>query len=296
MFLSTAAQVAGVVLLCLVVASVTIVGRDRLRKARQTYRERLAAAVPYVGLLVPLLIANKLVREIGPEISWLVGIRLTGWLQTVDGLLLWPLYPEETPQMVVWLQSMATPALTAYFSSVYVYGYVFLLVFPIVAYISLPRLEPFRRTVIAYGANYFIGVICYLIFIAYGPRNLLVEQAEGLLFTQHTQYQFITAAVNHETNVFPSLHTSMSVTVALLAWSTRDEYPLWAPIATVLAASVVVSTMYLAIHWATDVIFGIGLGWLSVVIGHQFEDWQPTLTGFKIRLTGIRNAIRSRQR
>ncbi|MFD1642561.1 phosphatase PAP2 family protein [Halohasta litorea] len=296
MFLSTAAQVAGIVSVFLVVATVTIVGPDRLRETRRTYRERLAAAAPYVGLLVPLLVVNKLARDIGPELSWLVGIRITGWLQTIDGLLLWPLYPEATPQVVVWLQSMATPAVTAYFSSVYVYGYVFLLVFPIIAYMSLSYPEPFRRTAIAYGANYLIGVVCYLVFIAYGPRNLLVEQVEGLLFTQHTQYQFVTAAVNNETNVFPSLHTSMAVTAALLAWSTRDEYPLWVPIATLLAVSVIVSTMYLGIHWATDVIFGIGLGWLSVVIGYRFEDWQPTLTGVKLRLTGIRNAIRSRQR
>lgn len=296
MFLSTAGKVAGIVSLFLIVATVTIVGPNRLRETQQAYRERLTEAAPYVGLLVPLLIVNKLARDIGPELSWLVAIRTTGWLHAIDGLLLWPLYPEETPQVVVWLQSMATPALTAYFSSVYVYGYVFLLSFPVVAYISLSHPEPFRRTLIAYGTNYLIGVVCYLVFIAYGPRNLLVEQVEGLLFTQHTQYQFVTAAVNNETNVFPSLHTSMAVTAALLAWSTRDEYPLWVPIATLLAVSVTISTMYLGIHWATDVIFGIGLGWLSVVIGHRFEDCQPTLTGWKLRLSNIRNAIQRRQR
>lgn len=199
------------------VAAATIVGPGRLAETRRTLRERFDAIVPYVGLFAVVLVANKVARDVGPEVSELFGIRITGWLRRIDGRLLWLLYPNDTPQVVAWLQSMATPELTAYLSLMYVYGYVFSLVFPLVAYASLPRPEPVQRTMIAYGANYLIGVLCYVAFVAYGPRNLIVEQAEGLLYTQYTHYQFVTNAVNDETNVFPSLHTSMAVTAALLA-------------------------------------------------------------------------------
>jgi membrane-associated phospholipid phosphatase len=289
-------QLVGSVVLLLAFTTVIVVGRDRIVETRREYRQRFAAAAPYVGLLGVVLVANKIARDIGPDLSWLVGIRITGWLERIDGLLLWPFFPDDTPQAVVWLQSMATPELTAYFSFVYVYGYVYLLVFPLVAYFALSRPEPLRRTIVAYGTNYLVGVLCYVVFVAYGPRNLLAEQAEGLLFSQYTQYQFVTDAVNHETNVFPSLHTSMAVTAALLAWTTREEYPLWVPVAVALAVSVVVSTMYLGIHWATDAIFGALLAWVSVRVGTRFEETPPTLDGARRRFSTLLSVISGRTR
>ncbi|MEF8777556.1 MAG: phosphatase PAP2 family protein [Natronomonas sp.] len=293
-FAAVVGQLVVIVVLCLAVTTALVVGRERLVETRREYRQRFTAVAPYLGLLAVVLVANKIARDIGPEISWLVGIRITHWLENIDGQLLWPLYPTETPQVVVWLQSMATPELTAYFSFIYVYGYVFLLVFPFIAYFALPRPEPLRRTIVAYGLNYLLGVLCYVVFIAYGPRNLIVEQADGLLYSQYAQFQFVTNAVNDETNVFPSLHTSMAVTAALLAWTTRDEYPLWVPVSSVLAVSVVISTMYLGIHWATDVIFGIVLAWISVTLGTRLEETPPSLGGLKRRLSAATAVIPGR--
>lgn len=288
---SVVSQLIGIVILMVVVTTAIIIGRDRLGETRREFRQRFTAVAPYAGLLAIVLVANKIARDIGPDLSLLIGIRITGRLQSIDGRLLWPLYPNETPQVVVWLQSMATPELTAYFSFAYVYGYVFLLLFPLVAYFALSRPEPLRRAMVAYGANYLLGVICYIVFIAYGPRNIIVDHADGLLYSQYTQYQFVTTAVNDETNVFPSLHSSMAVTAALLAWTTRDEYPLWVPLSVVLAVSVVISTMYLGIHWATDVIFGIVLAWISVSIGTRLEETPPSLGRTKRRLSALVDAI-----
>ncbi|MFQ3318228.1 MAG: membrane-associated phospholipid phosphatase [Natronomonas sp.] len=290
------AQLLGVILLSLGLASGAIIGVSRLTETRRMYRERFESVAPYVGLLAVVLVANKIARDIGPNVSWLIGIRITDVLKRIDSRLLWPLFPENTPHVVVWFQSMATPELTAYFSVIYVYGYVFLLVFPFVAYFALPTPQPLRRTIVAYSSNYVIGVICYVIFIAYGPRLTIPDFTEGLLYTTYSEYQFVTNAVNNQTNVFPSLHTSMAVTSFLLAWTTRDEYPRWVPIAAVLAVSVVISTMYLGIHWATDAIFGIVLGWVSVRIGQRMEETPPTFGAVGDRIRGVFDAIPTRPR
>jgi len=70
-----------------------------------------------------------------------------------------------------------------------------------------------------------------------------------MLCDTNPEYQYLTREVNTSTNVFPSLHTSLSATVAAFAWQTRSEFPKWLPVAVVLAASVAISTMYLGIHW-----------------------------------------------
>jgi membrane-associated phospholipid phosphatase len=242
------------------VGSVLFVGRRRLRRLRRDGRRRLREAAPYVGLLAAVLVVNKLVRDVVPEVSWLIDLNVTAAIYAFEGGL------------VADVQSAATPVLTAYFGAVYILGYVFLLVFPFVAYLALSDGRPLRRTAIAYAVNYSVGLVCYLLFVAYGPRNVIPDLVSPLLYEAYPTTQILTSRVNTNTNVFPSLHTSLSVTVAALAWRTRATYPGWAAVAFVLAVSVSFATMYLGIHWATDVVFGVLLGLLSVRVATWYTE------------------------
>lgn len=245
--------------LCLV-AAVTIVGPQKLRTVRQTYRQRLRELYPDMTILVIILVLNALVRDATQELSWLVGWNITPLIRQIEG------------EFIVFVQSFAAPPLTWYFSRVYVYGYVFLLVFPFIAYAALENRPELRQLLVAYTLNYGIGLICYIVFIAYGPRNSLGGAVDSLLYIAYPQYQLLTTEVNVNTNVFPSLHTSLSVTAAIFAVRTRDVYPLWTPIAVVLAVSVLISTMYLGIHWLLDVLAGIVLGSGAVYLARRYTE------------------------
>jgi len=240
------------------VGAVTIVGRTRLSGLFSEFKQRFREAAPYLAVLVVVLALNSMVRDHAQQLSWAININITDSIAALEG------------GFVAFVQSFETATLTTYFSAIYVYGYVFLLVFPLLAYAALSERETLKQLIAAYSLNYFLGLALYIIFIAYGPRNYDPVLFANLLYDTNAQYQFLTSEVNANTNVFPSLHTSLSVTVAIFAYKTRQTYPAWLAIAVVLAISVVISTMYLGIHWATDVVAGIALAGVCVYLAERY--------------------------
>lgn len=260
-----------VTILCLV-GSIELVRGGRVGLLRRDGRRRVRESMPALVALGAVLLLNGAVRQEVPSLSWLIGVNITGYIYALEG------------GFVPWLQSFATPTATAYFAFVYVYGYVFVLVFPLLAYLLHPDPEHLRELVVAYGLNYILGLTCYVIFVAYGPRNLLVDQVEPLLYSTYPQYQSLVSEVNTNTNVFPSLHTSLSLTTAAFALRTRRTYPVWAVLASVLAVSIVIATMYLGIHWATDVLAGALLASLCVFLARRSV---PGVLYRRIRAVGV---------
>lgn len=279
----------------LALSLVAFVGTERLKRTRTEWRQRVRSCVPALIVLGLVLILNRYVRWTEPESrfsfhasTW---FRRQNWEREIilffDGIEIW------------WV--------TDYFSWVYVYGYAFLLIFPGVAYFMLSDTRPFRRLVTAYALNYAIGVVFYILVIAYGPRNTMPEVITVLYDTSPqyesfmrdgSEYRYLTREVNRATNVFPSLHTSLAATVGIFAYRTRDTYRAWFPVAAILAASVAISTMYLALHWATDVVAGLTLAYISVRLSERLVGrWSVTelLTGVKnTSLEDVHAAVRER--
>lgn len=248
------------------VAAAVIIGPSRLRGLRDDAASRLRDARRELAALGAVLLASAVGRSSLQTVSELFGLRLTGLIYAVEG------------DFIEWIQqTYATPELTMYFSSVYVYGYAFLLSFPLLAYLALPRTRTLRRLVVAYALNYSIGLAIYTVVFAHGPRNL--DVGRSLLFTYNPEFTALTSEVNEAANVFPSLHTSLSVTVAAFAVLTREEYPRWTPVALWISTSVVIATMYLGIHWLTDVIGGIALALGAVYLSCRIVDEEEESDG-----------------
>lgn len=259
------AAVALLTLPLLIVAVAALIDRERLLDAVRSLPARLVIVGPFLAGLGLVLALNKGVQPLVVDVSFAFGYNATGQIYEIEG------------QFVLWLQELTPPSVMVYFSAVYVVGYVFLLVFPLIAYFCLQSPERLKQLLVAYGINYGVGVLLYSLVVAYGPRNLLYPDVSQPLYEAFPAANVLTTEINTNTNVFPSLHTSLAVTVMLFAWYTRDEYPIWFPIATVLALSVVVSTMALGIHWLIDVIAGAGLALLAVFaadpIVRRVDDW-----------------------
>lgn len=245
-------QVAVVIAVLLVGFVPLCIGRRRLRATRREWRGRMRESAPLASGGLVVLLANRFPRQHLPDLSWAIDWNLTPTFYAIEG------------EAIIWFQQFASPTVTQYFSFVYIYGYVFILIFPVIAYFALSDTRPLRELLSAYALNYLLGLFLYLLVIAYGPRNIMPTEIGTVLYDFRPQYQYLTGEVNHNTNVFPSLHTSLSATIAIFAYRTREEYPIWFAVAVPLAASIVISTMYLGIHWAIDVVAGILLAAFTV--------------------------------
>ncbi len=278
-------RVLAVTVVLLGISLVTIVGVAQLRAvARQGVGRQIRRALPYFVFLGIVLGSMATLRSVGSELSWRIGFELSSVIYEIEG-----------GTVVLAVQSVPLPRAPLLFPLVYVFGYVYLLSFPFLAYLLSTDLRPFRTLSLAYAFNYVVGVILYIAFVAYGPRNYYNLGAVEVLYNVWPESQLLTSMVNTNTNVFPSLHSSVSTTIAIMAVKTRDRYPLWTPIAVVLAALVCLSTMYLAIHWATDVVAGIVLAFLSVWFAERYyEQYVDFIERARDRTLEVAGRLRSR--
>ncbi|QLG49727.1 phosphatase PAP2 family protein [Natrinema halophilum] len=247
-----------VVLLTVLVVCTGLVGTSTLclewTEIRRTARElddRLLEIAPYLGVTALFFLAKRTTHGLSLRISESLDWDLTAAIYAVEG------------EFVAVLQDVVPGATVEFFSSMYMFGFPFLLVTAPILYFMLPTQRHLKELLVAYVLNYLIGSICYTLFIVYGPRNHL-KTVSGLMYEFYPQTQEMTAAVSANTNVFPSLHTSLAVVVLLFAWRSRKEYPRWLVISSFVVTGIVFSTMYLGIHWLIDVVAGIALAAFSV--------------------------------
>lgn len=235
-----------------------VVGHERLLRALLDWQPRIRAVAPYLGVMIAILLVRAITQDFAEDVTWLLDLNLTTHIFAFEG------------DFIAIFQSIAWPPLSAYLGFMYLYGYVVLISFPAIAYFALPRIDYLKELIVAYIVNDTIGIMFYVLFISYGPRNLGVDFVDPILYDMYPQAAIMTGAVNIPINVFPSLHTSMAATAMFFAWRTRRLYPSWSIIATVFATSIIFSTMYLGIHWASDVVAGIALATLSILIAVRF--------------------------
>lgn len=226
--------------------SATEFSKQQIITALQTFKDRIKNVWKISVLLIAVLLFNSYARDYTYIISQQYGIRLTGVVSKFE------------QPIIMSIQDIAFEELTMYFSYVYVYGYATLLIFPVIAYFVLDSTDYLKKLLTSYILNYSIGLVFYVAILLYGPRNVWTDIVT--LYNFQPEMQYITREVNDNTNLFPSLHTSLSTTVMLFAYKTKDQYTYWFFIATIIGTSVILSTVYLGIHWTFDVIGGIVLG------------------------------------
>ncbi len=261
------ASVSAVLLLALLVV---VVGPKRIGVALGEIKPRFRSIIPYLGVMVTVLLTRALTQDYAEQLTNFLDLNLTSLFFSIEG------------GIFGYIQAIQFPELSAYLGFMYLFGYVIIVAFPALAYFCLPSLTHLKELLAAYIVNDVVGITLYVIFTVYGPRNLGRGFAQPILYDIYPDAVEITGTVNVPINVFPSLHASMAATVIIFSWRTRHIYPVWTVVATVYGGSVIFSTMYLGMHWISDVLAGLVLAVGAVYIGTRVAENEERI-GTRVR-------------
>ncbi|PZD94149.1 inositol phosphorylceramide synthase [Paenibacillus sambharensis] len=218
------------------------------------FLKKLASSPRYLlhfGALLAILFLNK--WELTLEENMNISSDFTGFIHSLEG------------GFVSGLQNLFyAPWMTSFLSFMYLIVFQSLLIVSIGIYTYKKNYQLFYATCYAVMLNYLIAIPFYLFF----------PVKEVWAFDPTVQFRMLDVFPSFESqyrelsgldNCFPSLHTSMSVTMAMLAF--RSGIKGWAWFCGISASIIIFSIFYLGIHWLTDMLGGVMLGLFASLMG-----------------------------
>ncbi|MEK3731383.1 MULTISPECIES: phosphatase PAP2 family protein [Paenibacillus] len=118
--------------------------------------------------------------------------------------------------------------------------------------------------------NYVVAMPFYLFFPVHETWNFEPAGVSFFMLEAFPDFEAVYRPLSGLDNCFPSLHTSLSITMAVLA--ARSGNKIWMLITSISAAIIVFSIFYLGIHWLTDMIAGTMLGVMAASLGVYFGE------------------------
>lgn len=206
-------------------------------------------------MAIMLLNKNELLLENWLKVPYDLTPMLSGW----EGA--WP----------AWLQTnLQSPALTAICAIFYLVVFQSAMIASVAIYTHHQNMKLFYAFCVALLLNYFLAVPFYL-FVPVNEVWFVHPQVRFLLLDAFPAFEREYRPLSGLNNCFPSLHTSLSVTIALLA--SKSGIRRWAIFTWINAAIILFSIFYLGIHWFTDMVAGIALALFSATVGLKIGAW-----------------------
>lgn len=154
---------------------------------------------------------------------------------------------------VLWVSQHAVPALAFVLAVIYIGIYPFILWFTPLLFLLSDQRQAMQTFAVGLLLVYLIALPFYLFLPVTNVHtfNGVPSALEAAIPTVDTFF-YATTTVN---NCFPSLHVAVALFTALTVWTTDNRR--FKVVTAVVAGAVVVSVIYLAIHWIVDVVGGI---------------------------------------
>lgn len=181
-----------------------------------------------------------------------------------------------TAYAVHWLEGAITFGYHDVTNSIAVYGYstAYFLVFPalligVAIALGLRKdVSPFRVFSLAVLIDYLVSLPFFVFFPV--PERWAYSESGAMLLSDRWSSALIEAVrpISGLDNCFPSFHVSLSVVTVIVSFVYQLRFR-WTVAG--LAATVVLSTFVLGIHWIADIVAGIAVGALGVFAAQRFD-------------------------
>jgi len=194
------------------------------------------------------------VNFIDPKITEYIGYDYANVIRSIEG------------DSVHWFSQHWNTALVYFFVIMYIAVYPFTLWFSITYFLITNDKKPLKT--LAYGLLliYIIALPFYLLLpITNVYTYYNVGSALENVIPSVEQFFYSTTTQN---NCLPSLHTAMTILVAYSIYLTKNKKLTYFAIFTMI--SVIMSVIYLSIHWITDVITGATLAIAVIFILNRY--------------------------
>jgi membrane-associated phospholipid phosphatase len=123
--------------------------------------------------------------------------------------------------------------------------------------------------------NYIFAIPFYLFFSVNEVWSYL-PNVHALMLHSFPTFETVYRPTSGITNCFPSLHTSISISMAFLAMRSKNIF--WSRYTLISSACVIFSIFYLGIHWVTDMFGGLVLGVIAARLGIRVSESRATIS------------------
>lgn len=218
-------------------------------KSEQLLRYHLLAA-----LLI--LVINKL--ELHLEEMMDIGINFTPFFYQLEGNVIHVIQ-----------NHLEAPGLTATLTFFYVIVFTSLLVASLFVYDHLNDRRLLYTFLYAVILNYTIAIPFYLFFPVL-ETWVYHPQVKFLIPEVYPNFEQEYRTMSGLDNCFPSVHTSLSVTMAIIALRTKNKW--FSGLVASCTVIIIFSIFYLGIHWFSDAVAGVILAVLSVHLASRLAE------------------------
>lgn len=230
----------------------------------------------------PITVAGSFVRELLSSRKYFLHFAAVIAILLVNRLELWveeklPAQTDFTPA-IFHLEGNLVASIQHFFEHptlTWLSSFFYVVVFPAVMIVSIAVYTFHKRQSLFYAVcyaiigNYLVAFPFYLFFPVFEVWSFHPD-VRLLILDSFPTFEETYRSLSGLDNCFPSLHTSLSVTMAVIAFKSGNRF--WRWFAGLTAAFIIFSIFYLGIHWVTDMVAGVVLGVSAALAGMKISE------------------------